>query len=193
MLAIRLFVISQSVIWWSFFAVLLFLSVGAHNRLVRLRSHTVRSFAALVVPMQRYADTVQSRRVNPSNPADPALDAPSHAWASLIETQVQFGSSLAVARTRPLCAAAINALAAADIGRQIAWTRVSCAGLDTFGAPLPDALRRQRSDVRQQICPAAHTFADAVKSYNTATTQFPALLLTGLFGFRTAASFPTDP
>ncbi|WP_295960156.1 LemA family protein [Rhodoferax sp.] len=184
--------ISESVIWWSLSALLLFWSVGAYRRLGRLRSQTLRSFAALVVPMQRYADTVQSCPVNPYNPADPSPQVSAQAWAGLLGAQVQFSASLAVARIRSLDRAAINALVAADTVLQRAWTQAASDSLDAFGAPLPETLRTQWSDTRQQIRLATQSFAQAVQSYNTATTQFPAMLLAWLFGFHTATSLPTD-
>ncbi len=185
--------ISESVIWWSLSAVLLCWSVGAYNRLVRLRSHAMRSFAAMAVPMQCYAEMVKSCPVPPSNPADSALDTPAQAWAGLLGAQTQFSASLAVALTRPLDGAAITALTLADTVLQMAWMRATAERLDAFGIPVPETLGTQWSDARQQIRAAAPTFAQAVLSYNTAVTQFPALLLAWLFGFRTATSFPTDP
>jgi LemA protein len=186
-------VISESVIWWSLSAVLLFWSVGAYNRLVRLRSHALRSFAAMAVPMRRYAEMVKSCSVNPSNLTDPVGDTPTQAWAGLLGAQAQFSASLGVALTRPLDSTAITALTVADTVLHMAWIQATSERLDALGTPLPETLGIQWNDARQQIHAAAQTFAQAVLSYNTAVTQFPALLLAWLFGFRTATPFPTDP
>ncbi|WP_367848688.1 LemA family protein [Rhodoferax sp. WC2427] len=185
--------ISESFLWWSLAAVLLFWSVGAYNRLVRLRSLALRSFSALATPMQRYAEIVQFGSAIPVSPADTAFIAPTQAWAGLQGAQAQFSASLAVARSRPLDGAAINALAAADTVLQMAWLRVATEGATGTGPVLPDTAQAQWNEARQQIRPAAQSFAQAVHSYNAAINQFPAMLLAWLFGFRTATSLPTDP
>lgn len=171
---------------------LLFWSVGAYNRLVRLRSLALQSFAALAAPMQRYAEIVQSCPAATANPTETALDALHQAWAGLHGAQIQFSASLAVARSRPLDSAAINALAAADTVLQMAWLRVTGEGSDGIPLLLPETAQAQWSETRQQIRPAAQNFALAVHSYNAAIAQFPALLLAWLFGFRIATSLPTD-
>ena len=171
---------------------LLFWSVGAYNRLVRLRSLALQSFAALAGPMQRYAEIVQSCTVATANPADTAPQAPAHMWAGLHGAQAQFSASLAVARARPLDGAAINALAAAHTVLQMAWLRLSSESEGSDALLLPETAQTQWSEVRQQIRPAAQAFAIAVHSYNTAIAQFPALLLAWLFGFRTATPLSTD-
>lgn len=182
--------ISESVIWWSLSAVLLFWSVGAYSRLGRLRSLVLRSFAALVVPMQRWAETVPSC---PVKHADPIQEKPSQAWVALLEAQVQYSTVLTAARTCSVDGAAINALTVADMTLQMAWRRASSDAIDVFGATFTETLCAEWRDTRQQIRPAAHSFAQAVNSYNAAITQFPALLLAKLFGFRAATLLPIEP
>lgn len=183
-------VISESFLWWSLAAVWLFWSVGAYNRLVRLRSLALHSFAALAALMQRYAEIVQSCPGATAPPVDTGPEVAAQAWAGLQGAQAQFSASLAVARGRPLDDAAINALAAADTVLQMAWLRVSSD--DGDACLLPATAQAQWSETRQQIRPAAQGFAHAVHTYNAAIAQFPALLLAWLFGFRTATSLPTD-
>jgi LemA protein len=191
-LSTRLPVISESFLWWSLAAVLLFWSVGAYNRLVRLRSLALHSFAALATPMQRYAEIVQSCHVATANPAETAPQAPAQAWAGLHGAQAQFSASLSVARTRPLDGAAINALAAADTVLQMAWLRINSDSGDACALLLTEATQTQWHETRQQVRHAAQSFAHAVRNYNAAIAQFPALLLAWLFGLGTATPFPTD-
>jgi LemA protein len=183
-LAIKLPVISTSYIWWGLAALGLFWCVGAYNRLVRLRSNAVRSFAALAVPMQRYTDIVQSGPVNSPEPAS------AQAWAELLRAQAQFSTSLALARTSPLEAAAIKALEITESALQEAWLRVAIESTDVIGTPWFKDLQKQWSDARQQSHAASPGFAHTTHNYNTAVSQFPALLLAWLFGFRTATPLP---
>ena len=178
--------ISESLLWWSLAAIGLFWSVGAYNRLVRLRSRAMRSFAALAGPMQRCVEIVQSC------PYDSTTETPTHTWARLHGAQVQFSASLAMARIRPLNAATIHALAAADTVLQMSWLQATSEGNDVFGAALSESTCTQWSEARQHISPAARAFAEAIQNYNTAIAQFPALLLARLFGFRKATSLPND-
>jgi LemA protein len=97
-----------------------------------------------------------------------------------------------MARIRPLNAAAIHALAAADTVLQMSWLQATSEGNDVFGAALSESTCTQWSEARQHISPAARAFAEAIQNYNTAIAQFPALLLARLFGFRKATSLPND-
>lgn len=171
---------SESFIWWGLAALGLFWSVGAYNRLIRLRSYAVSSFAALAVPMQRYADIVQSGQANGPGQAS------AQAWAELLRVHTQFSSSLALAQTRPLDAAAIKALAVTESALQEAWVRITIESTEAISTPWLEDLYKQWSDARQQSHTATPGFAHAIHNYNAAVSQFPALLLARLFGFRTA-------
>ncbi len=178
--------ISESLLCWSLAAIGLFWSVGAYNRLVRLRSCALQSFAALAVPMQRAVEIVQSCQPDPTT-----VDS-TPTWARLLGAQVQFSASLAVARTRPLDAAAIHALAAADTVLQMAWLEASSENGDVVCTTLAESTRIQWIEARQLIRPATRAFAEVIQNYNSAIAQFPALLLARLFGFRKATSLPND-
>lgn len=179
--------ISSTIVWWCLLATLLFWSVGAYNRLVRLRSQASRAFAAVVLQLQRYADIVATA-TSQSTIGSPALpsDACKQAWTGLHGALQQFAASLAVARGRPLQASAIQALATADEVLQAAWLRVCEDGHGQDGSPLPSALCSQWQDTSLQAQHARGAFSQAVHTYNAAITQFPARLLAWLFGFRMA-------
>lgn len=171
--------ISSTIVWWCLLATLLFWSVGAYNRLVRLRSQASRAFAAVALQLQRYAEIIAA------NPTAPTA-AGSLAWAGLHGALQQFTASLSVARGKPLQAAAIQALGAADEVLQTAWQRVCTDAMDQDGSPLPPALLAQWQDAGLQVQHARNAFGHAVHTYNAAITQFPARLLAWLFGFRIA-------
>ncbi|SDP94749.1 LemA protein [Rhodoferax sp. OV413] len=171
--------ISGSIVGWGLAALLLFWSVGAYNRLVRLRGQAVRAFAALAPLLQRYGELLPSGAATDS-------PSPSAAWSGLYGAHAQFTASLAVARSHPLDAAALAALAAAEQVLQMAWLRVEAEGLGSDGQALAEALPPQWAEIQRHVEHTKPLFAQAVHSYNSAITQFPAVLLAWLFGFRAA-------
>ena len=182
--------ISSSIVWWCLFATLLFWSVGAYNRLVRLRSQASRTFTAVALQLQRYAEIVAVVHTAEGPAPEPVAEEVSNlSWTALHGALQQLMASLAAARDRPLQASAIRALAAADEVLQNAWLRVCTDGHGQDGAPLSPSLLLQWQDANLQVQHARIAFGQAVHSYNAAIAQFPARLLAWLFGFRMAQAF----
>lgn len=175
----RYALISESIVWWALAATLFFWSVGAYNRLMRLRSHASRAFAALASGLQRYPELIAAC-------AGPAPPAHSSAWSGLYGAQAQFSASLAIARARPLDASAVDALAAADHVLHMAWQRVVDSEPSPDIPPIPETWAQQWRETSLQVQHTNQAFTQAVHDYNHAITQFPALVLALLFGFRTA-------
>lgn len=173
---------SSSVALWAVLAVALFWSVGAYNRLVRLRSQAIGAFGALDGQFRRYIALVQT--------SFPVLAAGhvTAARAGLGGAMSQFESSLKVACERPLDEAAMRALETAHETLCMSWSRVQNEPPDLAGAPLPDTLQLQWEHISQQAGNAREEFDRRVVAYNEAIAQFPARLLAWLFGFRRAKS-----
>lgn len=172
--------ISVSIAGWGLAALLLFWSVGAYNRLVRLRGQAVRTFGPLALLLQRYSELL------PGTASADSQTPSSDAWSGLYGAHAQFAASLAVARSRPLDAAAIAALGAADQVLQMAWSRITTEGQEADGQTLMEATPQKWAEIRQHAEHTKPEFALAVQHYNQAIAQFPALLLAWLFGFRPA-------
>ena len=175
-----------SIGWWIAAAVLLFWSVGAYNRLVRLRADANTAFAALDAQWQRQTTLVQST-LTQAQPADPMDDA-AQLWAALEGACAQLSASLAAMRPRPLDGGAAAALGAAQTVLASAWQRVQHDAHDLAGASLPDTVAVQWQQLAADTAKAQVQFNEAVARYNAAVRQFPALLLAWLFGFRTAGA-----
>ncbi len=168
--------IPSHLLWWSVFAVLLFWTVGAYNRLVRLRADALRAFTPLGQQLQRFTEHVL---------ASAATDAGVYGAAT------QFAASLAVARGKPLDAEAMAALDAASAVLRMAWQRLCTEHDENRAVPglvLPVEARAQWDEIQRQAEQAAQEFASAIGTYNAAVGQFPAALLAWLFGFRQAAA-----
>lgn len=181
----------SSLVYWMLLAVAFFWAVGAYNRLVRLRAQIGQAFAALDAQLIRQLVWVQgclpaALRGGASVQPAQAGDEVGAAWGSLQAASEQFAHSLAAARARPLEAAVVAALASARGVLATCWQRVWTLGEDLEGLALPEPLHGQHEQLLSQALPLCEAFNQAVRGYNEAIAQFPALLLARLFGFRRA-------
>ena len=181
--------LTTSVLGWLLLGVLVFWAVGAYNRLVRLRSAALLAFGALdaqwlrhtellsvAVPMPALAPVAEEPVAAPVEP-EPAVPT------ALAAASAQLMASLAVARSRPLERDAIAALAAARSVWDMAWAQVQDQG------DADKALAQQRWELwATQAAAAQSEFNSVICQHNLAVSQFPAVVLARLFGFRPAGS-----
>ncbi|MGH6625303.1 MAG: LemA family protein [Burkholderiaceae bacterium] len=180
-----------SFVLWFILGILLFWSVGAYNRMVRLRSATLEAFATLDAQLMRLVDLLQSSlpaAVAPSAVAQPGVVPGDVAslWDGLQSAASQFTASLAAARAHPLDGDAMAALSAAQGVLAMAWQRLQHEAHDLAGAAVPETLQVQWEQLALPARVAGEHFNLAVARYNEAIAQFPALLLARLFGFKVA-------
>jgi LemA protein len=182
---------SNSLVLWGVAAVLLFWSVGAYNRLVRLRSNANAAFAALALELAQQVELVHASlpasliHTGLTQPGD-LLDEVTELWSGLRAAATQLTTSLTAMRPRPLDPEAAAALSEARDVLTSAWIRVSQEANDLAGSSIPEGLEQQWRQLTSQSRAAAERFNQAVLRYNEAIGQFPALLLAGLFGFKAA-------
>lgn len=181
--------------WWIAAAVAVFWFVGAHNRLVRLRTVAMQAYAALDAALVRQLEFVQAR-IAAQPEADGALRAATEQLTTL----------LAATRLRPLDASAIAPLATALRVLLAAWARVypdEVTSFDTDGtlsrpAPLDgsEGPAPARSPVDASMAwpePSAVAeiargqFNAAVTNYNASIRQFPAFVVAWAFRLHPAA------
>ena len=183
---------SDSLLVWLIVPVLLFWSVGAYNRLVRLRSQANLAFATLAALFDHYVVLVHANFVQ-ADAAHSVLepgqrdDDFSHAWASLAAAAEQFNASLKVAATQPLNKATMGALGTAHETLWLSWTRLRDLPPDLAGSALPTALQAEWERLQMQEQMARAEFNRRVASYNEGIEQFPALWLAWIFGFKPAS------
>lgn len=181
---------TDSVFAWVVLALLLFWSVGAYNRLVRLRSLALATFQRLGHPLGSYpalVDEIVKTSPDLLAPAyPPALGAEAAAaWTGLQAASAQFDVCWRVVRRQPLDAEGMAALQTALAVLQTAWKNAREAHLGSVQLlPPRQVVRWAEND--QLVAHAAAGFNAAVLAYNTAITQFPALLMARLFAFRVA-------
>lgn len=195
--------LSNSLLGWAGAAVLLFWFVGAHNRLVRLRSTALQAYAALDALLVRQLDFVQASLDAPP----PAGEASRAAVSALQAAAGQALTVLGATRARPLDPAAMGALATALRVLLAAWERVHPDELVSFEAdgtlsrpasllgpresgagapPAPPApMAWPEPSALVEITRAQ--FNAAVLQYNAAIRQFPAVFVAWAFRLRAAA------
>jgi LemA protein len=181
----------NSLVYWGAAGVLLFWSVGAYNRLVRLRSDANAAFAALEAELLKQARLVHSSlpaAMIPTGLTQPGelLDEVTALWSGLRGAATQLAASLAAMRPHPLDPESAAALAEAQDVLLTAWRRVAQEAHDLAGSSVPEALALQWQQLSAQARIAGEQFNQAVANYNEAIAQFPALLLAWSFGFRRA-------
>jgi len=115
------------------------------------------------------------------------LDDTTQCWAALQAASLQVEAAFAAMRSRALQPETAAALTTARNVLADAWQRLQRDGYDLAGAALPETVARQWQDMDTEAQKVQDRFNEAVAGYNAAVTQFPALLLAWLFGFRRAA------
>ena len=191
----------ESVYWWIGGALLLFWFVGAHNRLVRLRSAALIAYAALDAALIKQLDYAQARSTRSLVLGGAAKGDP-HGESSLLSAVAQLSAMLAVTRLRPLEPTRIASLGTALHVMLNAWERMypgEVLRFDTEGTlSMPASLPGELPET-PQVSPfawpepsaaaeiARGNFNQAVEAYNRAIGQFPALIVAWAFRLRRAA------
>jgi len=183
----------ESLPFWIGGALALFWFVGAYNRLVRLRSAALQAYTTLDAALLRQLEYVQTR-----TQAEKGADAGVQAAIG------QLTALLAATRLRSMEPPAIAALATALRVVLAAWqrlhpdevTRFDSDGVLSRPAPLEGAKPANTASASASMAwpePSAAAeiargqFNLAVRQYNAAIGQFPAVLVAWIFRLRPAA------
>jgi LemA protein len=186
--------------WWIAAAVILFWFVGAYNRLVRLRSAALQAYVTLDAALSRQLDFVQARTQSVDAEA-----AGQDAMTQLSATTRQLTTLLGATRQRPLVPERMAALATALHVMLGAWQRlypdevISFDPDGTLSRPVPlggvlaeAALASAAATIAWPEPSAAAEIArgqfnQAVRHYNAAVGQFPAVLVAWVMQLKRAA------
>ena len=179
---------------------LLFWFVGAYNRLVRLRSAALQAYTTLDAALARQLEFVQARAIA----ADDAVYG-RQAIVQLHATAMQLTTLLGATRQRPLDPERVAALATALHVMLAAWQRlfpdevvsfdadgtlsrpVPLGGVVIDASPAPDAGAIAWPEPSAAAEIARGQFNLAVRQYNAAIGQIPAVLVAWVMQLRRAA------
>lgn len=182
---------SASVMLGLSIAVVSFWAMGAYNRLMRLRSQGMAAFAAMEGWFAQYVLLVN---VNAPEGMGAATEtghgagacSTAAAWADLKLAAEQFNVALQVAHTQALHGPTLRALQTALATLLSSWIRLRELPLDLAGPALPLTLQVQWEQLAFQAELARTEFNHRLACYNEAISQFPALLMARILGFKPA-------
>ncbi len=167
-------------------AVLIFWAVGAYNRLIRLKNTIANAFGQIDVQLRRRYDLIP----NLVEAAKKYLSHERETLEAVISARNQAKSASDAARARPTSAVAVTAFAVAEQALSS-----SLGQLFALNEAYPDLeadktisdLSEELTSTENKVSFARQAFNDAVRDYNDAQAQFPALLIAKLFSFAPSA------
>ncbi|MFZ2295315.1 MAG: LemA family protein [Polaromonas sp.] len=172
----------RTIVFIALFALLVFWSVGAYNRLVRLKNTIANAFGQIDVQLKRRYDLIP----NLVEAAKKYLQHEQSTLEAVIAARNQARNASDAVRSRPGKADAVIALAAAEqvldgsLGRLFALAE---AYPDLKADQTIRELSEELTSTENKVGFARQAYNDAVLDYNNAQGQFPTLLLARLFGF----------
>lgn len=172
----------RTIVFIALFALLVFWSVGAYNRLVRLKNTIANAFGQIDVQLKRRYDLIP----NLVEAAKKYLQHEQSTLEAVIAARNQARIASDAVRSRPGKADAVIALAAAEqvldgsLGRLFALAE---AYPDLKADQTIRELSEELTSTENKVGFARQAYNDAVLDYNNAQGQFPTLLLARLFGF----------
>lgn len=167
-------------------ALLVFWSVGAYNRLIRLKNTIANAFGQIDVQLKRRYDLIP----NLVETARKYLSHERETLEAVITARNQAKSASDSVRSRPSNALAVTTLAIAEQALSS-----SLGQLFALNEAYPELkadqtirdLSEELTSTENKVAFARQAFNDAVLDYNNAQAQFPAVLVASLFSFAPAA------
>jgi LemA protein len=176
---------TTSLVTLAILVVVALFAVSVYNRLVRLRNGIGNAFAQIDVQLKRRHDLIP----NLVETARKYIQHERETLEAVIAARNTAQTAAGQARRNPAAAGAIAALGAAEgalggvLGRLMA---VAEAYPDLKADQTMRDLTEELSSTENRVGFARQAYNDTVLDYNNAAGQFPANLLAGVFGFRSA-------
>ena len=173
---------SQTLVLISVLALLVFWSVGAYNRLVRLKNVIANAFGQIDVQLKRRYDLIP----NLVEAAKKYLQHEQTTLEAVIAARNQAKVASDAVRARPASSVAVTALSVAEqaldgtLGRLFA---VAEAYPELKADQTIRELSEELTSTENKVAFARQAYNDAVLDYNNAQGQFPALLIARTFSF----------
>lgn len=177
---------SMSLILIVALAVLVFWTVGAYNRLIRLKNAIANAFGQIDVQLKRRYDLIP----NLVEAAKKYLQHERDTLEAVIAARNHARNASDAVRSRPANAEAVVALSAAEqaldgsMGRLFA---IAEAYPELKADETIQGLSEELTSTENKVTFARQAYNDAVLDYNNAQGQFPAVLVARLFGFTSSA------
>lgn len=180
---------SASIFLWLAIAVLVFWCVGVYNRLTRMRARGLAAYGSLEKHLKTLDALLQTHfpaaDVSSANALAPAGALPAQ-WVDLLHAMNALDAACKAVRAAPLRPKPL-----ADLGQAIEvmmrhWQRISSEPADLAGSPVPEAMRAQWEHASMRARAAGSALNQILQRYNESMNEFPARLIVGVLGFKTA-------
>jgi LemA protein len=175
----------QTIVFVTLSAMLVFWSVGAYNRLVRLKNIIANAFGQIDIELKRRYDFV----LNLVEFAKKYLQPEQETLQALTAACTQARSASDAVRSRLGKADAVSALAAAEQTLDGCLERLFAVAELKADSSLQE-LGEELANAKNKLGFARQAYNDAVLNYNNAQRQFPTLLIARLCGFTLSAMLP---
>ncbi|RZI82647.1 MAG: LemA family protein [Rubrivivax sp.] len=167
-------------------ALIVFWSVGAYNRLIKLRNEITNAFAQIDVQLKRRHDLIP----NLVEVARKYLEHERDTLERVTAARAQAVAAADLVRSQPNQAGPIKSLNLAEGVLSSAMGRFQ-AVMEAYPDLKADQTLRELSEelthTENKVAFSRQLFNDATLDYNNSAQQFPANIVAGLFGFKTAA------
>ncbi len=177
--------------WWFWFcvALLIFWSLGAYNRLVRLRNQIIQQYFALESVLFKYQDLVQEAitiAATASNGwrASVAPELGASLWTRLQVCANHAAMAMARMHEHPMLPKSADELVETSEELESAW--LALIHPDVYYLSVPEELKKKWSDIDVLLQPELEKFNTLSVDYNHAIDMFPAILIAKLFNFKPA-------
>ncbi len=188
--------LSTSTACWAVAAVILFWTLGAYNRLMRLRADMVRKFHLLALQWQNHAQAVRQELTYMSHAPESDAewvnlhDDVTH-WRPLALATRQFQLCIARLLDNPQAMPVSEDMASLRLAHEVmddAWARLKNTHEDLAGGAVPQRVAQlwQQQDVLGDV--KRQDYNRCTNAYNYAITQFPAAVLAWVFSFQAGQS-----
>ncbi len=177
---------SMSLVFMVVLALVIFWAVGAYNRLVRLKNTIANSYGQIDVQLKRRYDLIP----NLVEAAKKYLQHERDTLEAVITARNQARAASDTVRSRPANAQAVVALSAAEQALDGSLGRLFAIAEAYPELKADDTIRElseELTSTENKVGFARQAYNDAVLDYNNAQGQFPALLISRLFGFAPSA------
>jgi LemA protein len=185
---------NSSIVFLAAIAVVLFWSLGAYNRLVRMRADMLLALQALARQWQANAQTVLQElavlsHAPETDSAWASLGDEAANWRPLAQATKQFQVCLAGVLAKPYRMSPVDDIASVGAAHEVmqgAWQRLQNTHEDLAGPAVPHSLELLWQHQGVLAEEKLRDYNANVQAYNQAVRQFPAIVLSWIFAFRLA-------
>ncbi len=171
---------SASVLIWLLIATTVFWCVGLYNRLMRLRARGLDALGSVEKNLRTYISLIDAQF-----PVEEGSYVPLE-WARMVAAVKVLDAQVKTARSAPLQAAPLQALAQTVDAIESEWVQLREQPADLAGPAMPEAMQKLWDEAESKVRTARGGFNQIVDRYNEALTQFPASLAVNVMGFKQA-------